>query len=151
MSDPLETQALSLATRDVLETMFFIEVLSETDEPPQGSPGTLEARLRFAGERSGEFRIWLTAEAARSIATNFLGLDDENAIRDSQVGEVAAELANIICGSALSRLSCDRAFDLSHPEVGPPADDARTWSDAASRTFDLGNGWLTTILRFEHA
>jgi CheY-specific phosphatase CheX len=151
MPDPLETQALSAATREVLETMFFMDVLSETAEPPQGSPGTIEAHLRFAGERPGEFRISVTAEAARSIATNFLGLDDESAIQDSQVGEVAAELANMICGSVLSRVSCDRAFDLSHPEVGPPADDARIWPDAASRTFDLGNGWLTTILRFEQA
>ena len=149
MRDPLQTEALSVATREVLETMFFMDVLSETDEPPEGSPGTIEARLRFAGERPGEFRIAVTADAARSIATNFLGLDDERALQDSQVGEVAGELANIICGSVLSRLSCDRAFDLSHPEVAAAAADARIWPDAASRTFDLGNGWLTAILRFE--
>jgi CheY-specific phosphatase CheX len=149
MPDPVEAAALSAATRGVLETMFFTDVQGEAPGPvvsPEAA--AIDARLHFSGERPGDFRVAVAPQAARTIAANFLGFDDEGGITESEVCEVAGELANMICGSALSHLAGGVAFELSHPEVGRGAG-AGGWPEEAARTFDLGNGWLTAAIRFE--
>ncbi|HVX67697.1 MAG TPA: chemotaxis protein CheX, partial [Bryobacteraceae bacterium] len=80
---------------------------------------------------------------------NFLGAEDESGIQEEQVGEVLCELANMICGSVLSRLAGDLAFDLSHPELVAGDGDRTGWLQSAARTFELENGWLTAAIRFE--
>ncbi len=149
MSESAEAGALSAATRDVLETMFFTEVFGESAGPGPAPVGGLEARLHFEGQRSGDFRIAIAPGPARTIAANFLGAEDEAGVPESQVSDVACELANMICGSVLSRLAADVAFDLSHPEVTPAADEDSGWPDGTARTFDLENGSLRAAIRFE--
>ncbi len=150
MPESIEAQALSGASRDVLETMFFTEVLGEKAglASPDGAPG-LEAHLRFEGQRSGEFRLRIAPAAARSVAGNFLGAEDEAGMPDSQVKDAICELANMICGSALSRLAADLAFELSHPELVTGEGGVNEWSETAARTFELENGWLIAAIRFE--
>jgi CheY-specific phosphatase CheX len=146
MNDPTEAEALSASAREVLETMFFTDVAGDTPEQGDGTPAGLVAGLRFNGERPGEFRIAVTPEAAKTIAANFLGTDEE--VPEARVAEVTCELANMICGSVLSRLERDLAFDLSHPEL-ISGEAAAAWSAGSTRTFDLGNGRLTAGIRFE--
>ncbi len=150
MRESIEAQALSGASRDVLETMFFTEVLGEKAgmESPGGEPG-LEARLKFEGQRSGEFRLKIAPGAARSVAGNFLGAEDEAGMPDSQISDTICELANMVCGSALSRLAADLAFELSHPELVAAEAPANGWTETAARTFELENGWLIAAIRFE--
>jgi len=149
MSESAEGKALSGAVSGVLETMFFTDVMGEKPGHPASSGPALDARLRFKGARSGEFRVAVAPAAARSVACNFLGAEDESQITETQVGDVICELANMICGSALSRLSGDLAFDLSHPELDAGDGDLAGWPEAAAHTFDLKDGWLTAAIRFE--
>jgi CheY-specific phosphatase CheX len=149
MPDSLEAQALSGAVRDVLETMFFTDVVSDKTGHAGASGPALDAQLRFQGGRSGEFRIAIVPGAARTIAGNFLGAEEESEIQEDQVGEVVCELANMICGSVLSRLAGDLAFELSHPELVPGDGDGAGWPETAARTFELEHGWLTAAIRFE--
>ena len=150
MPEQMRSEALSAATRGVLETMFFTGTEGERPGHAPVAGGAIEARLRFDGERPGEFRVMVAPRAARSIAANFLGLDDEAGIAEAQIGDVACELANMICGSVLSRLAGDLAFELSHPAVAQISEDTAAWPDESARTFDLENGWLTAAIRFEH-
>jgi hypothetical protein len=129
--------------------MFFSDVVSEKAGHAGAGGAAMDAHLHFAGGRCGEFRIAIVPAAARTVACNFLGAEDESEIRDEQVGEVVCELANMICGSVLSRLNGDLAFDLSHPELLPGVGDGNGWPETAARTFELENGWLTTAIRFE--
>jgi CheY-specific phosphatase CheX len=149
MPDSPEGQALSGAVRDVLETMFFTDVVSDKSGHAGAVMPALDAQLRFEGKRSGEFRVAIALGAARTVAGNFLGAEDEAEIPEAQVGEVICELANMICGSVLSRLAGDLAFDLSHPELLPGDGDGTGWPETAARTFELENGWLTAAIRFE--
>ncbi|MGE5644264.1 MAG: chemotaxis protein CheX [Acidobacteriota bacterium] len=149
MADGTRSEALAEAVRGVLETMFFTGAESERPGYASGTAGAIEARLRFDGERPGEFRVLVAPGAARSIAANFLGADEEAEITEAQAGDVVSELANMICGSALSRLEGDVAFDLSHPSVSRLDAEPAAWPDGAARTFDLENGWLTAAIRFE--
>lgn len=149
MPESAEAAALSAATRDVLETMFFTEVFVESAGNGPVPGDGLDVRLHFQGQRSGDFRIAIGPGPARTIAANFLGAEDEAAIAESQVSDVACELANMICGSALSRLAADVAFDLSHPEVTPARGDDSGWPEGAARTFDLENGSLSAAIQFD--
>lgn len=149
MPESAEGKALSGAVHDVLETMFFTDVLGEKPGHPASSVSALDARLHFEGARSGEFRVAVAPRAARSVAGNFLGAENESEVTETQVGDVICELANMICGSALSRLAGDGALELKRPDLAPGDGDVAGWPEAAARTFELENGWLTAAIRFE--
>jgi len=141
-------EVLADAVRDVLETMFFTCVYAEI--PGGDAEGGIEIRLPFTGQRQGEFRLGLSQRAARSVAAGFLGVEEEGQLSAEQIGDVACEVANMICGSALSRLEANLAFNLQPPlpvqasgRAGPP--------EFAMRAFDLGNGTLTVGIRFDQS
>ena len=125
--------------------MFFACVYDEVEGVE--AAGRIEARLGFAGQWPGEFRLGITPEAARGIAAGFLGVEDETEVSESQIGDVVCEVTNMVCGSALSRLGADMAFDLEPPRLVAP-DEAACQGGCAVRTFDLGNGTLTARIRF---
>ena len=107
---------------EVLETMYFTTVLgSESlDTLPGNLPGSdraLEFSLDFVGDISGRFGVHLEPATARSLAANFLG-EPEAAISQTEVDEVTCELANMLCGSVMSRVEGEHSFSLSHPEAG---------------------------------
>ena len=58
-------------------------------------------------------------ETTRRLTTSFLGLEEDE-LTEPHTDEVICELANMVCGSALSRLDAGARFDLSHPEINPP-------------------------------
>jgi CheY-specific phosphatase CheX len=144
-----EAEALSAATRNVLETMFFTEVYGERGEFGPALAEGLQARLHFTGQRAGEFRIAIAPGSARRIAANFLGSEDEAGMPECQVRDVTCELANMICGSVLSRLAADVAFELSHPELSAASDGDFAWVGCAAGTFDFEKGSLSAAIRFE--
>src|SRR5579863_2241940 len=110
------TEALSAGAVDVLETMFFSPVMGEAALGAPRLEKPLMASLKFSGGRSGSFTVRVSAEAAGIIAANFLG-EDADTLESGQVRDVICELANMICGSALSRLDREAHFDLHHPEL----------------------------------
>jgi CheY-specific phosphatase CheX len=148
MPDSIQAEALSAAVRDVLETMSFAEVAGETAGDTGSEVARIEARLLFHGQRPGKFRVAISPTVARGIAVDFLGLEDGDAIEESQVGEVVCEVANMICGSVLSRLEADLVFELTSPRLVEAAEQGG-WPQEAARTFDLGRGGLTAAIRFE--
>ena len=146
MPDTAANRALGDAVREVLETMFFACVYDEIASGEEA--GRIQARLPFAGGRQGEFRLGISPGAARTIAAGFLGVEDENEIGAAQIGDVVCEVANIVCGSVLSRLGADLAFDLQPPRLAGPGDESGV-SQCAMRTFDLGDGTLTAGIHFD--
>lgn len=106
--------SLLLSATDVLEAMYFTSVLGPSDAPLTGAGWV--ARLEFEGELSGSFTLRMNAETARLLALNFFG-EEESEITDTAVGDMVGEMANMICGSVLSRLEAETHFKLSHPSV----------------------------------
>ncbi len=84
--------------------------------------------------------------SARTIAADFLALDAESLAPD-QVEDVICELANMICGAALSRLESETSFRLGKPEILPGGAAPRTVH--AARSVDLGHGTLTVLLELQ--
>lgn len=112
MSENATDSALQESVREVLEKMFFVDLLQPCacDMPPAG----IAAELSFQGDPPGCFRLALDWPAARTAAADFLG---ENAadLTPEQMTDVVCELANMICGSLLSRIESTATFRLSKP------------------------------------
>ena len=105
------------AVNEVLERMFFVQAMGESPRQlPDGPDGQTAASVRFDGDPSGSLTLWLTAEAALPIAADFLGSDPEE-ITDQRSAEVICELANMICGSLLSRIEAGTTFRLAAPRI----------------------------------
>jgi len=143
MADTAVAESLAAAAADVLETMFFSTVIGEAAVSATAPADAVAARLQFSGARSGAFALRLTAGAAQVIAANFLA-EETDEPSQAQVQEVVCELANMMCGSVLSRLDRGGHFELGQPamadaaEVGGPA--------AVSRAFDIGDGEIAVFL-----
>jgi CheY-specific phosphatase CheX len=118
--------------------MFFTGVLGETESLLTDG---LTTRLNFRGNPSGSFGLSLSRNSSRQIAAGFLA-EDEQEISDERIEEVICELTNMLCGSLLSKIECEVAFELSHPELAP-----LPGNPEYSRNFEIENGtlgvWLT--------
>jgi CheY-specific phosphatase CheX len=108
--------------------MFFTAVLGSVSLDAVPGPVVddvaMAFSLRFIGDISGRFGLHLQQTAARNLAANFLGEADTD-ISPIAVSEVIGELANMLCGSVMSRVEGERSFALSHPVAGsmtPPHD-----------------------------
>ena len=147
-------ETLDVATSEVLETMFFAVVLGELPDPASasaegsGEPPMVVSRLDFLGQPSGDFYVALSEPAARSIAGNFLGVEDASELTPVSVGEVVCELANILCGAVLSRVDSLANFKLCHPGLIRSMDLLSLEAATAGATYDLGDGKLSVRLRF---
>ena len=137
--------ALAEAVREVLEKMFFIDIMDP--DACQMAPGGVAAEVVFDGDPPGSFHLELDITAARSAAADFLG-EDPDELTGAQMEEVVCELANMICGAALSRIESTATFRLSKPEIagsaGPPATAPTAAFEAAA-----GGGMLRAEIRME--
>jgi CheY-specific phosphatase CheX len=140
-------QLLTDAATEVLETMFFATVTGEPAPDASAAPW-ISAGLAFQGWRAGRFGVRTPLETTRQLTASFLGLD-EDALSEAQTSEVICELANMVCGSALSRLDGGARFDLQHPELNPLEPVGEEDSRVARTTLATQDGVLAFWLELE--
>jgi CheY-specific phosphatase CheX len=116
--------ALANCTETVLEQMFFVHALQAAATAVTAADSDLICGVEFDGDPSGRLALRLDRGAARSIAADFLG-EEEDRLSDSRIHQVVCELANIICGSVLSRIESGTTFRLDSPRLLP------SWQGAA--------------------
>jgi CheY-specific phosphatase CheX len=136
---------LSRATQEVLETMFFTDVLGTVEFPRDCTEPFVAARARFRGEPSGSVGLCVSAAAARIIAANFLG--EEETLTSRQVQDVIAELVNMVCGSVVSRLESHTSFEIRHPE--PTSAESVIEEGATKHCYELDDGILAVTLSLQ--
>ena len=136
----------------VLETMFFADPLGPAEPGAEEGAPVLAARLWFHGSPSGNLAVCISQASARLLAAGFLG-EDEESLTEAQTGQIVCELANMLCGSVVSRLESEKSFDLTSPELVPFASifDSGPPGPACLRSFELENGILTVGLRLNRA
>lgn len=110
---------LSESATEVLESMFFTSPLGCGAPSGSSTEDSISAGLFFQGTPPGRFGICASRDAARLLASSFLG-EDQEAITETQCGEVVCELANMLCGSVLSRMEKETLFALTQPKIGEP-------------------------------
>ena len=142
----LDWSALLLASsEEVLETMFFISILGVSSGPLLGE--AISASLRFEGIPSGSFTINLSTGSASEMAATFLGVEAELVTND-QLDQVVGELANMICGNALSRAALGKTLNLTHPEIARASSSAH-FNASRSIGLEIENGFLEIFLDFD--
>jgi hypothetical protein len=139
-------QVLSDSAAEVLESMFFTGVAGEAPAEAIPADAAIWASLRFLGSPSGAFGVGLPRDAARRIAASFLGTETSE-VSDTQTDEVICELANMLCGSVLSRVEGNARFDLSQPR--PAAAPADSGSPGARKTLLTEEGPLAVWVELE--
>jgi hypothetical protein len=142
---PADTETLATTARavleDVLETMFFTTAVAMDC---RDDPGAISARVHFNGEPSGEFELTLSPGAARQFAIAFLGCDEPDLPPEAEA-EVSCELANMICGAALSRMHPDAVVKLNAPYVCDPASPLH----GTRQFFEAPEGTLSITMRVD--
>lgn len=103
---------LARSVEQTLEIMCFAEAV-ETAGDALPDRAVVAACVEVAGDLEGRFQLAADARAARLLAASFLARDGEP--EDAEAGPVLCELANIICGSMLTRLDPGASFTLSEP------------------------------------
>jgi len=135
VSEPQLETVLAQCTEAVLEQMFFVRALNG---PLPAPDSVLIVEVPFEGDPCGRLALRVTAPAARSIAADFLG-EEECVLSEQQVGEVMCELANIICGSVLSRVESDTTFRLGSSRLTSDSEVFHS-ENAALHSVALDNG-----------
>ena len=141
---------LESAIGEVLESMCFLSVDSVSAEIYEGDDSRVSQRLTFRGPERGSFGILVPLATARIIASNLLG-QEQSEVSEIQAAEAIGEVANMICGTLLSRLHSVRAFDLTSPERDAGSLDMTMLANAISKTFVLDEGMMTAWIVVEPA
>lgn len=134
------------AAKDALEEMFFMVVFDHAAAKPL-EPDAVCARVDFAGDACGSLTIALSRGALLEAAANFLG-EEGSSLRNDQIRSVICELANIICGSAVSRWRHDGLFLLAPPALAESLEHPGT---VAECTLQLEQGYLWFSLALDEA
>jgi CheY-specific phosphatase CheX len=146
-----ETQfqcALRDSVQEVLEKMFFVEPVEEPPVEAASPDGEMAVQLAFEGLPSGLLTLRVTSAAARQIAADFLG-EDDSGLSPAKVEEVVRELANMICGSVLSRVESSATFRLAPPRLlaaGEVPKRQEAGDRRAVHAVAMGCGTLTAIM-----
>lgn len=137
-----ELQSIDHVAAEVMETMFFTEALvTDCDHGWLGRAFTV--RVNFDGTHCGQVFLTISTEAAWSIAAGFLGLDMAE-MAEAQLNQVILELANILCGAAMSRLWPESSLTLAAPElVEAELPVAGVWH----RCFTMPEGMMAVSIR----
>jgi CheY-specific phosphatase CheX len=136
---------------EILDAMYFTEVQGAELRGPApddeaGAGPSLTYSLHFAGDISGRFGLRMGLETARNLAANFLG-EDGTDLSLTEISEVTGELANMFCGSVMSRVEGEHKFVLSHPEPDAPGSIAA--GDRLVSTLATDSGAVTVWVAIE--
>jgi CheY-specific phosphatase CheX len=138
--------ALRDSVNEVLEKMFFLDALEDQSAKENaGAADEIAAQVSFQGDPAGSLALRVTSPAARRIAADFLGSDEEE-VSGRQTADVVCELANMICGSLLSRVESATAFHLGPPQIVTPSENRVTGAGPTQYAVELPNGTLTVLV-----
>ena len=143
ITDSIE-ECLLPACEQVLETMFFTGVLSAeklaAGEEPRSCAAVI-ATVKFEGPPDGALCVGMEAETAVALASTFLGLDPPD-VTDADCRQVVGEMANMMCGSVLSRVVPESSLRLASPVVRDGQETPCGPACAARAFFTLPEGGL---------
>jgi hypothetical protein len=81
--------------------------------PQYGISYLLKTEIHFSGNHSGNLRLFLPYELSETLTMNFMGFEEE--VTESQILDMACELANMICGNLFSALDKTSIYTLGAP------------------------------------
>jgi CheY-specific phosphatase CheX len=126
--EEIRKRAISVALK-VFETMFYIPLeLQEEGMPCLPTASVYRAEIGFRGKQSGKMRLYLPSDLARTMALNFMGLEEEE-VTEAQAMDVTGEVCNMVCGNLFSELDKKTVWDLTMPQTLPVSYDEMVVGD----------------------
>jgi CheY-specific phosphatase CheX len=129
---------------EVFEKMFYIFL-----EPlyVRYDGYDMGAAISFKGTISGDVRILLSKEIAKTMVQNMLGLEDGD-IAGKDIEDCSKEAINMVCGNFLSKLYNTQLFDLSMPTFKDYQSENLESGDAICRMdFDSDSGKIGVMVK----
>jgi hypothetical protein len=119
-------EALPAAVAEVAENSLF-SFTDASDQPTfaaaawtslsEDGSDWLTAGVDFTGRMAGHFDITVPETLARRLCAAFAGVEQAEEISESDLLDFAGELANMVCGTWLTRSCRQEAFVLTPPRV----------------------------------
>lgn len=155
----LVSELVSSSAEEVLETMFFTQVVGKRQPEPDAAAREkpyLTVRMCFLGgaenagasataQPGGHVDVEVSRDGAQWIASSFLAADD-GSVPQHKVADVICELTNVVCGRIMSQIASVSGFTMLSPEVIRSS--SQEWPHAVGyeESFQLERGWLTVRL-----
>jgi hypothetical protein len=121
---PEFSEALSKVSVRILEEAAFLfsDDLAPADRP-DASWDPIGASLSFEGEEeSGHILVWADRAMAKSLASNMLGLDEDDPASASHLTDALKELLNMVLGNVLTEVwGTAPVFHLGIPQRLEPS------------------------------
>jgi len=136
---------LLAAATTTFESLALLLPSSELTPAEAAAPAANAVRVAFAGPCCGALEVRVTADVARSLAENMLGVNDAD---PALVRDALGEVANVVCGNLLPDIGGREAvFHLSAPEPLDAATPSPTRCElVASLGVDGGRADLALLL-----
>lgn len=131
------------AALEVLETMFFEFPTEEPALQEQPPESVSLARAVFSGGARGELQVALSGACPRTLAAAFLGIDEEEA-GEAEQRSMVVELANVLCGSTMSRIQPSSRLHIEQPLFATTPPQTGPWI-----SFPLEAGRMSVYARIE--
>ena len=115
--------ALLSAVAEVAENSLFAfadasdQTAFESAADQSGTDDWLDARIRFTGPVDGQLTVALPGALARRLCAAFAGADSADEVGERDLIDFTGELANMVCGTWLTRTCQHDAFTLMPPIV----------------------------------
>ena len=150
MLETISGSVLADCASKILERMFFASVSDAAEPLPPAGP-MLGAVVTFAGPHYGSLAIAVETETAKTLAMDFLGLASKDELDPEKIEDTLGELANMVCGSTLSRFDDEGLFSLAHPSCGDHAVKMAMSGDGVRLLLEIGESTLALCLKIEGA
>ncbi len=155
MFEEIRETAVSV-TSNVFETMLFTFLEPQDGgekRTPPALPSTvfLTGEIGFSGKYSGKLRLTLPLELAKRMASNFMGLEEEEAT-ESQAIDLVNELCNMICGNLSCRLDRALMWKIAIPQtrvVSQLEMEGDMREPGIAVDFDADGEWVNLSIRLE--
>jgi CheY-specific phosphatase CheX len=136
--------ACQQAVLEVLETMFF-ELPESTGELVEHHVDDASlVTARFSGSLNGVLCVALSSASPQRLAAGFLGMEEED-IGPDEEHSMVVELANVLCGSTMSRVEPLGRLIIEQPGVGEHPEDVHgPWL-----RFPLESGLIEVSVQYE--
>jgi hypothetical protein len=109
---------------EVLETMFFMSLEYETDQPLDTFLGSAQGQLMrcqidYSGKVSGYFELFMPDKVLFDMTGSFMGLENDQVNAPHLEGTLKESL-NMIAGSTFTHFDSQAVFKLGIPEIIDP-------------------------------
>jgi len=128
MSEEMEEMIVD-AVSNTFENLAFMFV-EEVDKSELENTGDeyFISKMAYSGDNTGSLVMATTKQMCINLATNILGLDDDEEPEKSILGDAFNEVLNVVCGQLLAEKYGEKAiFDLTIPEISSVDD--KKWNE----------------------